>query len=62
VGSPGNSDRTRKEQEAPRYREATNIALEQLDWCITYLQRIRKRSIAEALQRNRKTIVERHQL
>ena len=62
MGSPGNSDRTRKKQEALRYREATNIALKQLDWCINYLQRIRKRSVAEALQRNRKTIVERHQL
>jgi hypothetical protein len=62
VGSPENSGRTQKDQEARRYREAADLALEHLEWCIRYLHRIRKPSIAEALRHNRTTIVKRHQL
>jgi len=58
MGSPATRDRT----EAKRYREAAELALEQLDWCISYLYRIRKPKIAQALQQNRKTIVERHRI
>jgi hypothetical protein len=58
MGSRATRDRT----EAKRYREAAELALEQLDWCINYLSRIRKSKIAQALQQNRKAIVKRHRL
>jgi hypothetical protein len=45
---------TRRERE--RYRVAAEEALNQLDWCIAYLHRIRKPAIAAALQRNRSEI------
>lgn len=51
-----------RNQEAERYREAAQLALDQLDWCIAYLDRIRKPRIAQALRQNRKTIMERHRL
>jgi hypothetical protein len=43
-------------QEARRYREAAELALEQLRWCVDYLYRIRKPTLAERLERNRKHI------
>ena len=55
-------DRDGKERELERYREAALVALEQLEWCIDYLRTIRKGSIAHALDQNRRTIIERHQL
>jgi hypothetical protein len=39
-----------------RYRRAAEETLNQLDWCISYLHRIRKPDIARALERNRSTI------
>jgi hypothetical protein len=42
--------------DAERYREAAEAALDQLDWCIGYLHRIRKSAIADALARNRSEI------
>ena len=36
-----------------RYRRATEAALEQLGWCINYLQAIRQRDLARQLSRNR---------
>jgi hypothetical protein len=42
-----------------RYRRATEVTLDQLDWCINYLRSIRKKEIAQALSRNRDTIRER---
>ena len=42
--------------DAERYREAAEATLEQLDWCIGYLHRIRKPAIADALARNRSEI------
>jgi hypothetical protein len=60
VGS--SSKRQTKKQELERYREAAELALEQLDWCISYLDRIRRPRIAQALRQNRKTIARRHQL
>jgi len=42
--------------EAERYREAAEATLEQLDWCIGYLHRIRKPALADALSRNRAEI------
>jgi hypothetical protein len=55
-------DRNGKEPEVERYREAALVALDQLEWCIDYLRTIRKGSIAQSLDRNRRTIIERHQL
>jgi hypothetical protein len=60
--SPKDSDRTRKEREAERHREAATLALEQLEWCIGYLQRISKSKIAAALRHNLTTIVKRYRL
>jgi hypothetical protein len=40
-------------QEQERYRQAAEDALGQLDWCIGYLQGIRKERISAQLARNR---------
>ena len=53
---------TTGEQQVERYREAAHAALDQLDWIIGFLHRIRKSQIADALAKNRKTIVKRHGL
>jgi hypothetical protein len=51
-------NRTRKNDEpASRYREAAELAIEQLDWCINYLRQIHKAKIAGALEHNRNAIV-----
>jgi hypothetical protein len=47
-------DRTR---EAKRYREAAELALDQLQWAINYLYRIRKSALAKRLERNREHIL-----
>ncbi len=39
--------------ETERYRQATEDALEQLDWCIGYLHGIHKTKISSALAKNR---------
>ena len=44
------------DDEAARYRRAAETALEQLDWCIAYLQRIGKRRISRQLAKNRTNI------
>jgi hypothetical protein len=44
--------------EARRFREAANDALQQLDWCIGYLHGIGKLEISKALSRNRSFIRE----
>ena len=46
--------------EADRYRQAADDALQQLDWAIGYLHGIRKVKISRALARNRSVI--RHRL
>jgi hypothetical protein len=38
--------------EAARYRRAAEQTLDQVDWCVNYLYRIRKPRIAEAVQKN----------
>jgi hypothetical protein len=43
-------------RESERYRVAAEEALNQLDWCIAYLHRIRKPAIAAAVARNRAEI------
>jgi hypothetical protein len=47
------------DQPPRRYREAAELAIEQLDWCIAYLRKIGKPRIARALQANRNAIVKR---
>jgi hypothetical protein len=44
-------------REAKRYREAAELALDQLQWAINYLYRIRKSALAERLERNREHIL-----
>ena len=55
-----NDDRA-AEAEAERYRLAAEETLAQLDWCVTYLNSIRKRRIAAAIARNRTEIRRRMQ-
>jgi hypothetical protein len=47
------------DDEVARYREAARLTLEQLDWCVAYLHRIRKPKIARALAKNRSAIARR---
>jgi hypothetical protein len=49
-------DGDRKREDAERYRQAAEDALQQLDWCIGYLHGIRKVGISRALSRNRSYI------
>jgi hypothetical protein len=51
-----------RDDQASRYREAAEHALQQLDWCIGYLRQIRKPQIARALENNRREIAERYGL
>jgi hypothetical protein len=46
----------RANNEAERYRQAAEDALQQLDWCIGYLHGIRKVKISRALAKNRSHI------
>jgi hypothetical protein len=45
-----------REEEIARYRRAAEETLEQLEWCVNYLHRIRKGRIAEAVNKNRRQI------
>jgi hypothetical protein len=45
-----------KQDEADRYRQAADDALQQLDWAIGYLHGIRKTGISKALAKNRSYI------
>jgi hypothetical protein len=42
--------------EARRYRQAAEDALQQLDWCIGYFHGIRKPQISQMLSKNRSHI------
>jgi hypothetical protein len=58
------SDRNRiddrdSDPEIERYRAAAMQTLDQLQWCINYLHRIRKDSIAKVLEPNRSQILKR---
>jgi hypothetical protein len=48
--------RDSKQDEAERYRQAAEDALQQLDWAIGYLHGIRKVEISRALSQNRSYI------
>jgi hypothetical protein len=57
VPDPDTSTRTaRPRDDAGRYRAAAEATLDQLDWCIEYLHRIRKPRIAAVLAQNRSEI------
>jgi hypothetical protein len=62
MGSRERSARAGPRREADRYREAAELALEQLDWCINYLYRINKPNVARVLENNRRTIRQRYRL
>ena len=54
---PDTDDRPHLDRpDADHYRAAAEATLEQLDWCIAYLHRIRKPRLAAALARNRREI------
>jgi hypothetical protein len=61
VATAGRGARARDDK-ASRYREAAELALKQLDWCISYLRQIRKPGIARALEENRREIARRYEL
>jgi hypothetical protein len=50
---------TRAEQEVDTYRRAAEDTIEQLDWCVGYLHRIRKIEIAAVVEKHRKVIRQR---
>ena len=54
--SSGGNKTAQKQDEADRYRQAAEDALQQLDWAIGYLHGIRKVGISRALARNRSHI------
>ena len=48
-----------RDQQAERYRTAAEATLRQVDWCVQYLHRIRKRELAEVIDKNRRFIQDR---
>jgi hypothetical protein len=60
MDSAANGDGQRElDREIERYREASDTALDQLEWVVGYLNKIHKPQIARALDRNRKQILKR---
>ena len=51
--SSSRSQASKKQEEADRFRQAAEDALQQLDWTIGYLHGIRKTEISKALAQNR---------
>ena len=49
-------ERRRRKSDAARYKRAAEAALEQVDACIRYLERIQKHQLAARLKKNRKWI------
>ena len=60
MASPPNRSVRAGQDSATRYRQAADLVIEQLDWCISYLHQIRKPAIARGLQQNRDAIVKRY--
>ena len=50
-----------RDNEAERYRKATHMTLEQIDWCVEYLHSLRKTRISRQLAKNRSAIAARLQ-
>jgi hypothetical protein len=46
----------RREEEIDRYRLAAEETLEQLEWCVRYLERIQKPRVAAVIDENRRHI------
>jgi len=44
-------------REVDRHREAAELAVDQLQWTVNYLYRIRKPNLAAGLERNREHIL-----
>ena len=56
--SNNDNDRLRElDDQIERYRKTADVALEQLEWIVGYLHKIRKPNIARAVDRNRKQII-----
>ena len=47
------------DEETQRMRRASELALDELDWCVDYFRSIRKGAISDALARNRAAIIRR---
>jgi hypothetical protein len=47
------------EDEAARYRRATHLALDQLQWCVGYFSTIRKSEISAQVAKNRTALLRR---
>jgi hypothetical protein len=62
MSSRGASDMDEEQRRAERYREAAEVALEQLELVIGLLHRLRRSNIVEVLEKNRTTIVKRYGL
>jgi hypothetical protein len=63
MGSRETPDRLRElDLETRRYREAAIQAVDQLEWCVAYLYRLRRPQLARSLKRNRAAIIERARL
>jgi hypothetical protein len=55
MAEDNNDDEARRpEQEIAQYRLAAEETLDQLQWCVNYLHRIRKPRIAEAIDTSRR--------
>lgn len=52
----GKDDSRATTDEVTRYRRAAEEALNQLEWCVGYLHRIRKSRIAQVIDHNRSLI------
>jgi hypothetical protein len=48
-----------RSDEAERYRKAAHLALDQIDWCVEYLRRLRKTAMSKQLAKNRSEIASR---
>jgi hypothetical protein len=57
VASSHRTRRSTSNEQTKRYQDAAEAALDQLEWAIDYLRRIRKQKIAKALDANRAAIV-----
>jgi hypothetical protein len=56
VARNGNDRARTNADEAARYREAAELTLKQIDWCVSYFRRIRKDRIANAIENNAASI------
>ena len=62
MASSQRTHRSTSNEQAERYHDAAEAALEQLEWAIDHLRRTRKPKIAKALDANRAAIIDRSRL